>query len=60
MFWTYEYSKCLKDRNEDMTVGQKADLLDRIGEILTAYKNDDSRSSRLEDLGLSEKKLMDC
>ena len=57
MFWTYEYSKCLKDRNEDMTVGQKADLLDRIGEILTAYKNDDSRSSRLEDLGLSGEEI---
>lgn len=57
MFWTYEYSKCLKDRNEEMTVGQKADLLDRIGEILTAYKNDDSRSSRLEDLGLSREEI---
>ena len=57
MFWTYEYSKCLKDRNEEMTVGQKADLLDRIGEILTAYKNDDSRSSRLEDLGLSGEEI---
>ena len=40
-----------------MTVGQKADLLDRIGEILTAYKNDDSRSSRLEDLGLSGEEI---
>ena len=57
MPWTYEYSKCLKDRNEEMTVGQKADLLDRIGEILTAYKNDDSRSSRLADLGLSGEEI---
>ena len=57
MPWTYEYSKCLKDRTEEMPVGEKADLFDRIGEILTAYKNDDSRSSRLEELGLSGEEI---
>ena len=57
MPWTYEYSKCLKDGTEEMPVGQKADLLDRIGEILTAYKNDDSRSNRLKDLGLSGEEI---
>lgn len=57
MFWTYEYSKCLKDRTEEMPVGEKADLFDRIGEILTAYKNDDSRSSRLKELGLSGEEI---
>ena len=57
MLWTYEYSKCLKDRTEEMPVGEKADLFDRIGEILTAYKNDDSRSSRLEELGLSGEEI---
>ena len=40
-----------------MPVGEKADLFDRIGEILTAYKNDDSRSSRLEELGLSGEEI---
>ena len=39
---------------------RKADLFDRIGEILTAYKNDDSRSSRLKELAYQEKKSMDC
>lgn len=57
MPWTYEYSKCLKDRTEEMPVGEKADLFDRIGEILTAYKNDDSRSSRLKELGLSGEEI---
>lgn len=57
MPWTYEYSKCLKDRTEEMPVGEKADLFDRIGEILTAYKNDDSEASRLEELGLSGEEI---
>lgn len=36
---------------------RRQDLFDRIGEILTAYKNDDSRSSRLEELGLSGEEI---
>lgn len=57
MPWTYEYSKCLKARTKEMAVGEKAHLFDRIGEILTAYKNDDSRSSRLKELGLSAEEI---
>lgn len=57
MPWTYAYAKCLADRLIEATEEQKADLFDKIGEILTAYKNDDSRSSRLKDLGLSEAEI---
>lgn len=57
MPWTYNYSKCLKDRVDGMTTVEKAELLDQIGEILTAYKNDDSRSTRLKDLGLTAEEI---
>lgn len=50
------YSKAERP-NRGSLLERRQDLFDRIGEILTAYKNDDSRSSRLEELGLSGEEI---
>jgi len=60
MPWTYEYSKCLKDRTEEMPVGEKADLFDRIGEILTAYRMMTAEAAAWKNWAYQEKKSMDC
>lgn len=57
MPWNYAYNKCMENRLDGMSRMEMGDLLDKVGEILTAYKNDDSRKERLEKLGLSEQEI---
>ncbi len=52
MRYYHEYAKCLKDRIASLERCEIMDLFDRIGWILTCYKNDDSRTVRLQELGL--------
>ncbi len=54
---SYQYKKCLEDRVKDMPELEMAELFDQVGEVLTAYKNDDSRTVRLEQLGLSTEEI---
>ena len=50
----YEYRKRIGDYLDTLPEEEQQDLLDEIGTILTCYKNDDSRMSRLTEAGLSK------
>ena len=52
MRYYHEYAKHLKERIASLERCEIMDLFDRIGWILTCYKNDDSRTVRLQELGL--------
>lgn len=52
MPYYHEYTKRIGHLAEELSAEERIELFDKIGTILTVYKNDDSRSVRLEELGL--------
>ncbi|MCI8326816.1 MAG: type II CRISPR RNA-guided endonuclease Cas9 [Lachnospiraceae bacterium] len=50
----YEYRKRIGSYLETLPSEEKQTLLDRIGTVLTCYKNDDSRLQEFEKIGLDE------
>lgn len=57
MPWYHEYKKVLEARLLGMQEEEKKDLLDEVGKILSCLKNDDSRTERLAELGLSGEEI---
>lgn len=53
----HEYMKRLGEVTADISVEERGELFDKIGTILTIYKNDDSRKVRLEEIGLQEEEI---
>lgn len=50
----YEYRNRLKSYLEYLSAEEERELLDKVGTILTFYKNDDSRRKEFEKIGLPE------
>lgn len=57
MPWYHEYKKVLEARLLGMQEEEKQELLDEVGKILSCLKNDDSRTERLTELGLSGEEI---
>lgn len=57
MPWYHEYRKRISRELDPLNDSQDEELLNRIGEILTCYKNDDSREKRLKELDLSGEEI---
>lgn len=57
MPYYHEYKKVLDARLANMQEDERQDLLDEIGKILSCLKNDDSRTERLTELGLSREEI---
>lgn len=53
----YEINKRIGDIIAGLPEEEKAEFLDKVGTILTLYKNDDSRSKELTALGLQEEDI---
>ncbi len=53
----YEYKKRIGYFLEGLQEEEIGDLFDKIGTILTLYKNDDSRTTRLKELGLEQEDI---
>lgn len=58
MPWFYAYKKCFSEKELDPFYNiEDENLLNQIGTILTCYKNDDSRTTRLLELELSKEEI---
>lgn len=57
MPYYHDYKKILGQRLTEMRETERQDLLDEVGRILTYFKNDDSRTERLSELGLSQEEM---
>lgn len=53
----HQIRKCLNENTLDLPEEERTELLDEIGTILTLYKNDDSRTERLQKLPLSQEEI---
>ena len=57
MPWHYEYQKRIGYFADELPKAEREELYNNIGRILTCYKNDDSRTIRLKELGLEDEDI---
>lgn len=57
MPWYYEYQKRIGYFADELPKAEREELYNNIGRILTCYKNDDSRTVQLKELGLEDEDI---